>query len=110
MKTRYFEEINDGNMDKDFLQKLDLARERAGIPFFINSAFRTVEDNERVGGKPDSSHLKGLAVDIRITNSRERYKVLESLILVGFNRIGIGDNFIHVDNDKEKPQNVIWTY
>ena len=29
---------------------------------------------------------------------------------VGFNRIGIADTFIHVDDDKDKSQQVIWTY
>jgi hypothetical protein len=28
----------------------------------------------------------------------------------GFNRIGIADTFIHVDNDPGKAENVIWTY
>jgi len=32
------------------------------------------------------------------------------LLEVGFTRIGIGNTFIHVDIDKDKSQNVIWTY
>lgn len=28
----------------------------------------------------------------------------------GFTRIGIGQNFIHVDTDPDKQQNIIWTY
>ncbi len=107
--SKYFKEI-EKNMDTDFLEKLDEAREFAGIPFIINSAFRTPEKNEAVGGKPNSSHLKGLAVDIRSTDSRTRFLVLNALIHVGFTRIGVADTFIHVDYDFEKDQQVIWTY
>jgi zinc D-Ala-D-Ala carboxypeptidase len=108
--TKYFEEINDGNMDLDFLSKLDKAREISNIPFKINSAYRSKEHNAKIGGKPNSSHLKGLAVDISVTDSRSRFIVLEALIKVGFNRIGIADTFIHVDDDKEKSDRVVWTY
>ena len=108
--SKYFEEINDGNMNLDFLAKLDEARELAGVPFKINSAFRTPEHNTKIGGKPNSSHLKGLAVDISVTNSRHRFIVLEALIKVGFNRIGIAKSFIHVDDDKDKSNEVVWVY
>ena len=107
--SRYFKEIEE-NMNVEFLDKLDQARDYANIPFYINSAFRTKEKNTEVGGKSNSSHLKGLAVDISATDSRTRFIVLNALIAVGFTRIGIADTFIHVDNDKDKSQDVIWTY
>ena len=106
--SKYFKEI-EYNMDLDFLAKLDKAREYAGIPFVINSAYRSPEHPESIKN-PTSSHIKGLAVDIKAKDSRTRYKVLEALIHVGFNRIGIADTFIHVDDDKQKSSNVIWTY
>jgi len=106
--TKYFKEI-EYKMDKDFLAKLDKAREFAKVPFVINSAYRSPEHAESIKN-PTSSHIKGLAVDIRTTDSRTRYKVLNALIHVGFNRIGIADTFIHVDDDKDKSQQVIWTY
>lgn len=108
--TRYFKEIDDGNMDQEFLLKLDRAREVAQIPFVINSAWRSVEKNKKVGGKSNSSHLKGLAVDISVTDSRSRFIVLKALIQVGFNRIGVAKTFIHVDDDKDKDPEVVWVY
>lgn len=108
--SKYFEEINDGNMNQEFLAKLDEAREYAGVPFKINSAYRTPEHNKAVGGKPNSSHLRGLAVDISVTDSRMRFIVLEALIRVGFNRIGVAKSFIHVDDDKDKSKEVVWVY
>lgn len=107
--SKYFKNKEE-NMDIDFLAKLDKAREYANIPFIINSAYRTKEHNAKIGGVANSSHLKGLAVDISINSSRERFIVLKALILVGFNRIGVAKTFIHVDDDKEKTNNVIWTY
>lgn len=97
-------------MNVNFLAKLDEAREIAEIPFIINSAYRTKEHNKKVGGKPNSSHLRGLAVDIKATDSRTRFLVLQALISVGFNRIGIAKTFIHVDDDESKSKEVAWLY
>jgi len=97
-------------MDDDFLTMLDHARHVAGIPFKINSGYRTIEHNEKVGGKPNSSHIVGKAVDIAIKGSRERWIILEALINAGFTRFGIATTFIHVDSDDYKDANVIWTY
>jgi uncharacterized protein YcbK (DUF882 family) len=107
--SRYFKEI-EYNMDADFLAKLDEAREYANIPFVINSAYRSPEHNARVGGKPTSSHLKGLAVDISAKDNSTRGIILDALRAIGFNRIGIAKTFIHVDMDTEKSQNVTWLY
>ena len=106
--SKYFKNIEKG-MNVEFLAKLDKAREFAGIPFIINSAYRSPEHPESIKN-PTSSHIKGLAVDISVKDSVTRFKVLNALIAVGFNRIGVADTFIHVDLDLDKSQNVIWTY
>ena len=106
--SKYFKNIED-NMNVDFLAKLDEAREFAGIPFIINSAYRSPSHPESIKN-PTSSHIKGLAVDISAKDSITRFKVLDALIAVGFSRIGIAGTFIHVDLDYDKSQNVIWTY
>ena len=106
--SKYFNEI-ENNMNKDFLFVLDEAREFAGIPFVINSAYRSPEHPLSIKN-PSSSHIKGLAVDIKATDSKTRFKIVKALIEVGFTRIGIADTFIHVDLDLNKTQNVIWTY
>jgi len=98
-----------GKMCIDFLQKLDEAREIAGIPFKITSGYRSPQHNLDVGGRVGSSHIKGLAVDISCTNSVDRQKILTALIKVGFTRIGVGKSFIHTDLDHDKP-NALWLY
>lgn len=97
------------HMKKEFLQLLDKSRALAGIPFVVTSGFRTRDWNERVGGRVGSSHLAGCAADLSCTSSGDRSQIVQALIKVGFNRIGIGKNFIHVDNDITKTP-AIWLY
>jgi len=100
------------NMNKDFVIRLEKARKIAGIPFVITSGYRNKEHNRREGGTEDSAHLTGYAVDIRATNSRERFLILSALFSVRFNRIGINfkKGFIHVDSDPTKSKEVVWGY
>lgn len=118
-------------MHPDFMQKLQLARSVAeqkckekDIPitfayFVITSGSRSESRNRQVGGKPDSTHLYGRACDIKAEYSRSRLIIVESLLLAGFTRLGIGDDFVHVDDgelvteggqDHPKDANVIWLY
>ena len=102
-------------MDQGFLDLLDECRDLAGIPFVVTSGFRTVEYNRILidtgySASKNSSHLLGLAADIRIRNSSERWIILDALLEVGITRIGIGNNFIHCDIDSFKENHVIWTY
>lgn len=78
----------------------------------ITSSYRceTHNSDPKVGGSKTSSHLKGLAADIKCENATYRFYLLNALTHVGFKRIGIGKDFIHVDLDETKDQNVIWTY
>jgi len=102
-------------MDNNFLDMLQDARAIAGIPFKINSGYRTESHNNSVGGKPKtasskgSSHMYGYAADISATSGSQRWIIVRSLIEAGFTRIGIAKSFIHADNDPDKP-NAIWSY
>jgi len=105
------DEVGSGSrMQPSTLQMLDNAREIAGIPFKINSGFRTKSHNAYIGGAKLSSHLYGYAVDIHCTDSRRRAIILNALREVGFTRFGVADTFIHTDNDPDKDQNVLWLY
>jgi hypothetical protein len=95
-------------LDPSFLERLDWARERAGFPFIITSGKRTIDENLGVGGVQDSSHVKGVGVDLACTNSVQRFAMVEALLYVGFKRIGIYDKHVHVDQDITLPQKVMW--
>ena len=104
-------------MDEEFLMKLDVARSIANTPFKITSGYRSEAHTEILKNKgykvaKNSAHRHGHAVDIACTDSIKRYKIINALITVGLNRIGIGKTFIHTDNMKTggKTPNVIWTY
>ena len=119
MKLKYFtyEEFDSPDvqgsgqlMNEELLNMLDVVRKKYGKSIVINSGYRTAKHNAKVGGTLESSHTKGLAVDIACNNSTDRFKLEGILREVGFKRIGMGSTFIHVDIDKDKAQNVLWTY
>ena len=97
-------------MDKILLEMLDEVRDKFDKPIHITSGYRTPAHNEAVGGTENSSHLKGLAVDIACDNSVDRFDLINCLLDVGFSRIGVAKTFIHADIDFDKAQGVIWTY
>jgi zinc D-Ala-D-Ala carboxypeptidase len=98
------------HMDPAFLNMLDATREDAKIPFPVNSGYRTPARNLLDGGKPDSAHLKGHAADIAAPSGTAKFLIIQSALRNGFRRIGVGSNFVHLDNDISLPPNVIWTY
>jgi uncharacterized protein YcbK (DUF882 family) len=89
---------------------LQAMRDAYGEPITITSAIRCPARNAQVGGVGDSAHLTGHAADLWVPNSRERFRLVELALRVGFNRIGIGNTFIHVDIDRSKPGRVMWLY
>lgn len=116
MRIRYFDIgdfgcpcCNRNRIDSTFVLLLDEARHRAGVPFGINSGFRCTNHNTEVRGSSSSSHLIGVAADIACTNSTTRLRMVNALLSVGINRIGIGSTFIHCDIDPNKP-NCIYLY
>ena len=105
------DEVGSGKkMHPDILEMLDQARDKYDKPIKITSGYRTEKHNDKVGGTPNSIHLKGLAADIACASSVDRYHLINCLLDVGFKRIGIANTFIHVDIDTEKANEVIWTY
>ena len=97
-------------MDYIFMQDLDAARSVAGVPFRINSGYRCERYNLEIKGSVGSSHLKGLAANIRCKDSTQRFKIVRALIRAGITRIGVAETFIHADSDPGKPNELIWTY
>lgn len=121
LKLRYFhlrefdspDEPGSGEkMHPGTLYKLDAARGKAGLPFHINSGYRTESHNEKVGGVPGSSHTVGRAADIRLKGytPAQQLRIISELAKAGFCRMGImWGAFIHVDDDPDKPS-AYWDY
>ncbi len=82
--------------------------EQAGIPFIVNSGYRTPAHNAAVGGVPNSAHLHGWAADISARTPTQKTRILQAARAAGFNRFGIYDTFIHLDCDPGKRGDVVW--
>ena len=95
-------------VSQELLDRLDVARAHAGVPFQITRGLSTHEHNEAVGGVPSSAHVEGYAVDISAPDSSRKFSILSGLIFAGFTRIGVYKHHIHADVDPHKPHNVIW--
>ncbi len=125
------------NFSPDLLETLNRMREMLMAPLFLNSAYRCTQHdlnihltklikkresrvitfNEyeelidiEVKKQRTSSHIKGLATDLRVNGSNQRFMIVNVAREYGINRIGIAKTFIHVDKDIDKPQNLIWLY
>lgn len=119
VKAKYFKEsefkactpkCSMQDMSQQLLYMLDAAREIAGIPFVLNSAYRSKEWDKSKGRTGNSAHTRGLAVDIRCNSNANRFIILQALLQVGFTRIGVGKTYIHADIDKSLAQRVVWHY
>lgn len=99
------------DMHPELLRMLDRARRKAGVPFIITSALRTVENELSKGRSGDSAHVRGRAVDIACSSSWHRWRIVSAAIEVGFHRIGIAGTYVHLDVDDELlPSPRIWLY
>ncbi len=114
-KCKSCQKVGKAYVDKEFLDMLLKARLKAGVAFHINSGGRCPLHNIESKGKTKSDHIMHIetntfcrGVDIKVTDSRTRFLILEALIESGFVRIGIYNSFIHAGNNKSNPQNIIW--
>ena len=89
---------------------LNEARETAGIPFVITSGYRCEKHNAKVGGVKNSSHTKGVAVDILATDNSTKFKIVDAVLKAGIERVGVAKTFIHIDIDADKASKVLWKY
>lgn len=79
------------------------------VPFVVNCAYRSVEWDKSKGRPGTSSHCKGLALDIKAVDHRQRLELVGALISCGVRRIGIAKTFIHFDVDPDKAPSM-WLY
>lgn len=91
---------------EDCRLKLEYAEALYGSPIFITSGYRNKEHNKEVGGVPNSYHLLGEAVDIRLPSTQQKaQKLIKALQDAGFGGIGVYSAHIHADTRKES---VFW--
>ena len=67
---------------------LQIIRNELHLPIIVNSAYRSKEGNEAVGGVSSSYHVKGLAADIKCADMDKLLAVLHSH-LMDIDQLGI---------------------
>lgn len=98
-------QIND-----DSLCRLDNARQIAGIPFVLSSAYRSPEWEKSKGRSGEGAHTQGKAFDIVCRSSTNRWLIVFGALASGFRRIGISKTFIHLDDSVDLSNPCIWLY
>lgn len=86
--------------DYELVNKMQMLRDKLNVPVTIASGFRSASYNTKIGGSPNSRHMKGKAGDIKVKNIHP----LDIAIVAekcGFRGIGVytynDDWFVHVD-------------
>jgi zinc D-Ala-D-Ala carboxypeptidase len=97
----------------ELVRKLDTIRDRIGRHVSIVSGTRCERHNRKVVGKLHSSHVPkdgtSHAADVYCPDSSFRFAFLAAAMSL-FNRIGVGKDFIHVDDDPDLPLDTMWVY
>jgi len=94
-----------------FLQILEDVRALYGRPMIINSGYRCALYNATLpGASKTSAHMSGFAVDVKISNNRDRYLLMTAAMRTGITRFGVAYSFLHFDAAPDKPGSVIWSY
>ena len=91
----------------ELVKLLQQIRDHFKAPITINSGYRTVSHNSKVGGAAYSQHLYGMAADIVVkgVNPKEVYVYADQL-LQHAGGVGLYDTFVHVDVRSTKSR---WT-
>lgn len=77
---------------------LEQFREKVGRAVVITSGYRCPEHNRKIGGAPQSRHLFGDGVDIRLAGlGRPIEELAEIARSCGFTGIGLYDDHLHID-------------
>lgn len=99
-----------------FIKCLQRIRDKIGFKMPINSGCRCKQHNKDEGGYPTSDHLPDKidkyseGADIRVSGSRNRYKLIQAAFEEGIPRIGPGKTFVHLGVNKDNDQEVLWVY
>lgn len=86
----------------ELAKNLQVLRDFIKEPIHINSGYRSPEHNKKIGGKPKSFHLKGMASDITAKNLTpvQLEEKIKNLIAVGKMKDGglkAYAGFVHYD-------------
>lgn len=93
-------------MDADFLRVLDASRTASGVPFILNSGFRSPEWDMAHKRTGRGYHTLGRAVDVKCLDGHTRAAIVRACLDFGLS-CGIANTFIHIDN---RPLQAVFLY
>ena len=87
------------------VKRLQATRTIIDRAIIITSGSRCARYNKEIGGSDTSTHVPiympdqySHGADIEVLNSTYRFHLVHGLLVAGFTRIGVYDNFVHVDD------------
>lgn len=86
------------NMEALVNNVLNPAREGYGKAVYVNSGYRCVRHNQRVGGVKRSQHLKGEAADVWCADNGRLRRLIEAQ--GRFDQMIVYDTFLHVSHKR----------
>ena len=97
-------------MKQHHMEKLQAMRDKNG-PMTVTSGYRCPQHPDEIKKAVPGSHGQGTATDIRVDGGGERFKLVDTALMMGMQGIGIASTFIHVDSGHtEVPRPAIWKY
>ena len=88
---------------KELAENLQMLAYFINVPIYINSGYRTLEYNKKIGGSENSQHLYAKAADIMIKTDMSTtcmFDIIEGLIRTDQMKqggVGLYNTFVHYD-------------
>lgn len=91
-------------MPRSFLARIDAWRGEYGRPIQVVSGYRSPGYNQKVGGAPNSYHLRGRAVDVSIVGllASDVAEMVDTALAHGLVGNGFYRTFIHFDDGSRR--------
>lgn len=89
------------------ISALERLERHLGKELSFSSGVRCKDCNAKVGGAPNSAHLRGMAVDIPCHDSHTRFEIVSCIIVLDWRRIEVTKAHVHLDVDSSLPQDVL---
>lgn len=106
----------ESDIDENLIEYLNIVRMLYGKPMVVTSGARCKAYNTKIGGLSNSAHLphdltgQCRAVDIYVKSGQERFELVSLALKVGFTRLGVAPDFLHLDVAWDLPDDVMFNY